>query len=279
MPTPLPESRMSSSVFSAWTLAACSPRSTGMEPTGSKKDFMALPLMPPVVKYSAFAKKATGRGIRAWTITLSRNERWFGATMNGPSLGTFSRPMTVGRHVVVTSPRVVQRIASNIAIGVHLVQGCGPRAFGESVDRRVKRRGGVHDLDGTGRVQFAVGRKPPAYADAVQSVRSGPGDVLRPVPHHHGPACGRRVRGSEVRERGGDDAGLASGGRAVGNRACGNGTVGHRARSRAGGLVGGGAPGTACSALFLWMRSAPGRCGWRLPAVRPERRRFPSGNG
>src|SRR6478735_5483168 len=178
MPTPLPESRMSSSVFSAWTLAACSPRSTGMEPTASKKDFMALPLMPPVVKYSAFAKKATGRGMSAWTITLSRNERWFGATMNGPSLGTFSRPMTVGRHVVVTSPRVVQRIASNIAIGVHLVQGCGPRAFGEPVDRRVKRRGVVHDLDGTGRVQFAFG----------------------------------------------------------------NGAVGHRARSRAGGLVGGGAP-------------------------------------
>ena len=32
---------MSSSVFRACTLAACSPRSTGMEPTASKKDFMS----------------------------------------------------------------------------------------------------------------------------------------------------------------------------------------------------------------------------------------------
>src|SRR6478672_2421924 len=185
---------MSSSVFSAWTLAACSPRSTGMEPTASKKDFMTRPLTPPVVKYSAFAKNATGRGMRAWTITLSRKERWFGATMNGPSLGTFSRPITVGRHVEDMCRRVVQRMTSNISIGVHLLQGCGPRAFGESGDCHVKRRGGVHDLDGPGRLQFAVGRKAPAYADAVQSVRSRPGHVLSPVPHHHGRA-GRRGGG------------------------------------------------------------------------------------
>src|SRR6478735_7879472 len=114
---------MSSSVFSAWTLAACSPRSTGMEPTASKKDFITRPLAPLVVKYSALAKNATGRGIKAWTITLSRKDRWFGATMNGPVVGTFSSPMTVGRQVELTSPRVVERIASNIAIGVHLVQG------------------------------------------------------------------------------------------------------------------------------------------------------------
>ena len=92
-------------VLSAWTLAACSPRSTGMEPTDSKKDFMTFPLTPPVVKYSALAKKATGRGIRAWTMTLSKKERWFGATMKGPSLGTFSRPTTVGRQEPATSPR------------------------------------------------------------------------------------------------------------------------------------------------------------------------------
>src|SRR6478735_343112 len=201
MPTPLPASRMSSSVFSAWTLAACSPRSTGMEPTASKKDFITRPLAPPVVKYSALAKNATGRGIRAWTITLSRKERWFGATMKGPSLGTFSRPITVGRQVEEMSPRVVQRIASNIANGVHLIQGFGPRAFGESGDRSVERQGSVHDLDGAGRVQFAVGRKTPAYADAVESVRSRPGHVLCPVPHHHGILGVPAVPGGEVGQR------------------------------------------------------------------------------
>src|SRR3954465_1742448 len=194
MPTPLPESRMSSRVFSAWTLAACSPRSTGMEPTASKKDFMTLPLTPPVVKYSAFAKNATGRGMRACTITLSRKDRWFGATMNGPFLGTFSRPMTVGRHVVDISPRVLQRIASNIAIGVHLVPGCGPCSPVERVDRHVQRRGVKHDLGGARLAQFAVERKAPAYADAVQAVGGRSGHVLRPVPHHHGPA-GRRGEG------------------------------------------------------------------------------------
>src|SRR4029453_5790827 len=120
---PFPDSRMSSRVFSACTLAACSPRSTGMEPTASKKDFITAPLTPLVVKYSALAKNATGRGMSAWTITLSRKERWFGATMNGPSVGTFSSPMTVGRHVVEISPRVVQRIASKTAIVLYLAQG------------------------------------------------------------------------------------------------------------------------------------------------------------
>ena len=97
-----------------------------------------MPLTPPVVKYSALAKKATGRGIRACTITLSRKDRWLGATMNGPSLGTFSSPMTVGRQVAATRPRVVQRIASNIAIGVHLVSGLG--RIGRGSLRRVRSR-------------------------------------------------------------------------------------------------------------------------------------------
>src|SRR6188508_2182355 len=99
--------------------------------------------------------------------------------MNGPSLGTFSSPMTVGRQVEVTSPRVVQRIASNIAIGVHLVYGVGQRVSGHCVRAHcggpprippgnglVEGRAAVHDLHRTGRVQFAVRSETPAYADA-----------------------------------------------------------------------------------------------------------------
>ena len=108
---------------SAWTLAACSPRSTGIEPTASKKDFMTFPLTPFVVKYSALAKKATGRGISAWTITLSRKERWLGATMKGPSLGTFSRPMTVGRQVPEIEP------AGGPADAVKQLHRCAPRSM------------------------------------------------------------------------------------------------------------------------------------------------------
>ena len=130
----LAASRMSSSVFSAWTLAACSPRSTGMEPTASKKDFMTLPLTPPVVKYSAFAKKATGRGMSAWTITLSRKERWLGATMNGPVLGHVFQaddggPAGAGDRARAWSSGP----PSNIAIGAHLAQGCGRGASSRSM--------------------------------------------------------------------------------------------------------------------------------------------------
>ena len=57
---------------------------------------MIRPLMPGVVKYSALAKNATLRGINAWMMTESKNDKWFEATMNGPSLGMFSRPVMVG---------------------------------------------------------------------------------------------------------------------------------------------------------------------------------------
>ena len=71
---------------------------------------MSLPLTPRPVKYSALAKKATPRGMRAWMITESRNERWLEATMNGPSSGTFSRPVTVGRHRPEMRPRMLWRV-------------------------------------------------------------------------------------------------------------------------------------------------------------------------
>src|SRR4051794_23986477 len=161
MPMPLPSSRMSRSVLRACTLAACSPRSTGMEPTASKKDFITRPLMPLVVKYSALAKKATGRGMSAWTITLSRKERWLGATMKGPSLGTFSSPMTVGLQVPEIRVRVVQRTPSNSSIVAPLAQGCGTDVL-QLLDLGAQAGGVVHHRHSSSGLQFAVGRKTPA---------------------------------------------------------------------------------------------------------------------
>src|SRR6478735_3610461 len=202
MPMPLPSSRMFSSVLSACTLAACSPRSTGIEPTAVKKDFITRPLKPLVVKYSALAKNATGRGMSAWTITLSRKERWLGATMNGPLLGTFSSPMTVGRQLPEMRVRVVQRTPSNSSIVAHLAQGCGTDAF-QLLHLVAQALGVVHHGHGSGRFQLAVGREAPADADAVESVGQRSGDVLGAVAHHHG------VLRAEGRHGRRDDAGLA----------------------------------------------------------------------
>src|SRR5919205_2632135 len=202
MPMPLPSSRMSRRVFRACTLAACSPRSTGMEPTAVKKDFITRPLKPLVVKYSALAKNATGRGMSAWTITLSRKDRWLGATMNGPLLGTFSSPMTVGRQLPEMRVRVVQRTPSNSSIVAHLAHGCRPDVL-QLLHLGLEAGGVVHDGNGSRFLQFAVGRKTPADADAVEPVGQCPGHVLRTVAHHHG------VLGVQRRHGGGDDAALA----------------------------------------------------------------------
>src|SRR6476661_5788801 len=165
MPMPRPDSRISSSVLSAWTLAACSPRSTGMEPTDSKKAFMTLPLTPPVVKYSALAKNATGRGISAWTITLSKKDRWLGATMKGPSDGTFSSPTTVGRQVPPIRLRVVQRTASNISIVAHPAHGRGVDRL-EPLNDRHQLIPRANDGDGSGFLQLPVRGKSPGNANA-----------------------------------------------------------------------------------------------------------------
>src|SRR6185437_17052928 len=184
MPMPLPFSRMSRRVLRACTLAACSPRSTGMDPTAWKNAFIARPLKPLVVKYSALAKKPTGRGIKAWTITLSRKDKWFGATMKGPSLGTFSSPMTVGRQVLEISPRVVQRMTSKASIVLHLAQGRRADSV-KFFDLLQQLRRGVHDGDGACLLKFAVGRKSPTDPDAVKAVGHGTGNILVAVSDHH----------------------------------------------------------------------------------------------
>src|SRR4029453_15104218 len=173
---PLPDSRMSRRVFRACTLAACSPRSTGIDPTDSKNAFIARPLKPLVVKYSAFAKKATGRGMRAWTMTLSKKDRWFGATIKGPSLGTFSSPMTVGRQLPEMRVRVVQRTASKTAIVGYLAQG-RPTDSIKFFNFCAQLCGGPDDGDGTRRFQLAVRGNPQLAAYAIEGVRRGPANA------------------------------------------------------------------------------------------------------
>ena len=77
---------------------------------------MALPLRPLPVKYSALAKNETGLGVSACTMTESKKDRWLGATMKGPSTGTFARPSTVGLHSVAMVPRVNTRVMSYSAM-------------------------------------------------------------------------------------------------------------------------------------------------------------------
>ena len=44
--------------------------------------------------YSALPRKMTGRGAIAITNGESKNDRWFGLMIAGPSVGTWSNPST-----------------------------------------------------------------------------------------------------------------------------------------------------------------------------------------
>ena len=217
---------------------------------------MALPLMPPVVKYSALAKKATGRGMSAWTITLSRKERWLGATMNGPVLGHVFQADDRGTAGGGYEP------AGGPADCLKHCHRCAPRSglWSPGV-RRVRSMVACRAAvlcticDGARRVQFAVGRKTPAYADAVQSVRSRSGHVLRPVPHHHGMPGVAGTAAARSESAAATMPALPSG-----TEPC-----------RAGcGLVGGGAADGVERARRC--RGAPGQCGPALPASGWRRR-------
>jgi hypothetical protein len=59
-----------------------------------------------------FAMKRTRRRTKAPTKKWSMNEKWFGARMTGPSVGTFSAPLLRVRKHVQASSDVVIRTAS-----------------------------------------------------------------------------------------------------------------------------------------------------------------------
>jgi hypothetical protein len=53
---------------------------------------------PPPVKYSDLAAKVTGRSTISGRKIESMSDRWFDARIAPPDAGTFSIPVTFGRH-------------------------------------------------------------------------------------------------------------------------------------------------------------------------------------
>jgi hypothetical protein len=58
---------------------------------------------PPSANSSALAGKVSRRGMTAGTMKVSTAEVWLHTTMAGPDSGTFSRPVTLGRHTSRTT--------------------------------------------------------------------------------------------------------------------------------------------------------------------------------
>ena len=92
--------------FSDCADAAPPDRSMGSWLVSRKKAAVSLPLIPVPVKYSDFARNATGRGTMTGMKMESEKERWFEARIAAPSAGTLSRPLTQGRNSSLsTGPR------------------------------------------------------------------------------------------------------------------------------------------------------------------------------
>jgi hypothetical protein len=63
--------------------------------------FLIKPLGPGDVKYSLLARNVTLRGTTSGIKIESLKERWFEAIIKGPELGTFRRPLTLGRKRIM----------------------------------------------------------------------------------------------------------------------------------------------------------------------------------
>ncbi len=92
MPKISPVARMPLAELSAPSAALAPDRSIGIWPEPRKKCFWNHPLMPGVVKYSAFATKLTRRDSVSGMNSQSAYDRWLLARITGPSSGTFSTP-------------------------------------------------------------------------------------------------------------------------------------------------------------------------------------------
>ena len=69
----------------------------------AKKARRTAPLTPVPVKYSDFARKATGRGAAIGMAKESMNDRWLLAMSTPPVGGTLCRPVMVGRQIALDS--------------------------------------------------------------------------------------------------------------------------------------------------------------------------------
>ena len=92
MPTSLPSASSSAAVVSAAIDAFLTSRLIGTMPIAGNRNFVCQASM-----YSALPRNTTGRGAIAMTSGESKNDRWFGLMIAGPSAGTLSRPSTLAR--------------------------------------------------------------------------------------------------------------------------------------------------------------------------------------
>ncbi len=99
MPNRSPCSRIRCAEASAPSAALAPERSIGTWPAPEKNFFWNQPLMPGVVKYSAFATNVTRRCSVSGMNSQSAYERWLLARIAGPSAGTCSAPSTTGRKI------------------------------------------------------------------------------------------------------------------------------------------------------------------------------------
>ncbi len=72
----------------------------GTWPAPEKNFFWNQPLMPGVLKYSAFATNVTRRGSVSGMNSQSAYDRWLLARIAGPSSGMCSAPSTCGRKTI-----------------------------------------------------------------------------------------------------------------------------------------------------------------------------------
>ena len=75
----------------------------GTWPAPEKNFFCSQPLMPGVLKYSAFATNVTRRGIVSGMNSQSLYDRWLHARMAAPSSGRCSSPSTRGRKTSLST--------------------------------------------------------------------------------------------------------------------------------------------------------------------------------
>src|SRR6266550_2649910 len=96
MPSTAPCLSRRTPVLSAARDASASDRSIGTWPTPAKNLRESQPLIPGVVKYSAFARNVTLRGTISGMKNESEKDRWLLARIAGPRAGTCSIPSVHG---------------------------------------------------------------------------------------------------------------------------------------------------------------------------------------
>src|SRR3954470_19176920 len=101
MPNTSPSARIFRAEESAPSAAEPDVRSIGTCPEPAKNLRWNQPLIPGLVKYSAFATNVTRRVRVSGMNNQSAYDRWLLARIAGPTSGTLSAPSTTGRKMIL----------------------------------------------------------------------------------------------------------------------------------------------------------------------------------